>query len=553
MADRDDHPASHSLSRPFMQPLLAANAAGLWGVVAILLSLVLVSGFVATMPFARAPLAHSELLLPAYASATGLLEGITAALLFSLYTVQRNRALLFLAAGYLFSALIVPSWLLSFPGLFPDFGFEFGLQTTAAIATVRRIGFTLFVLAYALAPARGIPRGTTRGSLMGAIAAVAGMVGLLTFAIFASRETLPAFMLDGRHVGRLWSYVPPIALALYGLDMAILLRRRRSQLDLWVVLVLFSLMVELLLISYLGGAIRLSVGWWAGRLYGLVAASIVLLALLAETTLVYARLARTVAAERRVRQNRLTAMEALSASIAHEINQPLASMVTNADAALRWLAKAEPRLDKAGDALRRIVEDGHRANAVVTGIRTMFTTGTQERAELDLNALVEGAVQSASTEAMHGFIEIRTDLAPSPLTVVGNTVQLHHVLRNLIENAIDSVRIGGEWPRRVIVRTRLEAAGEVHVSVADNGTGIASDIVERLFDPFVSTKPGGMGMGLMFCRAVVEAHGGRVWASPNQPRGAVFHFSLPAAMVPGGDAPDMAGADPRGGEQGGAR
>ncbi len=334
-------------------------------------------------------------------------------------------------------------------------------------------------------------------------------------------------MRDDRNVNDVWRYVPMVALALYMLDMGVLAVRRRTPLDIWVCLVLFSLVIELLLISYLGGAIRLSVGWWAGRLYGLAAASIVLLVLLSETTAVYARLARIVAAERRARQNRLTAMEALSASIAHEINQPLASMITNADAALRWLAKDEPRIDKVDDALRRIVVDGHRANKVVAGIRTMFMKGAQERVELDLNALVQDAVRTAAAEARFEGISIETELDQELPPIIGNAVQLHQVLCNLIENGIDAIKAVGDQQRRLIIRTQSQPFGEVQVAVADSGTGIAAEVRDRIFDPFVSTKPGGMGMGLMFCRSITEAHlAGACGHRRNAPRGAVFHFSF---------------------------
>jgi signal transduction histidine kinase len=509
-------------------------------VLAVLLSLCLVGLFAASMPFARTPTAHTDLLLPAYAAAIFLLETITAALLFSLYSVQRSRALLFLASGYLFSALLTPAWVLSFPGVFSAFGIDLGLQSTAAIAATRRLGFPLFVLVYALAPRRGPARESARLGIGGALLATSAGAGLIVALILANRDGLPPFMLDAREVTMLWSFVPPLAIGLYCVSIALLLIRHRSPLDIWICLVLFSLIIELLLISYLGGATRLSVGWWAGRLYGLVAASIVLLVLLSESTLVYARLARTIAAERRTRQNRLTAMEALSASIAHEINQPLASMITNADAALRWLGKAEPRLDKAKDALGRIVADGHRASAIVTGIRTMFTTGSQERTELDLAALVTGAVRAAQTEAIHEFIDVDTDVDTSLPCVIGNAVQLHHVLRNLLENAIDAVRGAGRWPRRIVVRARRQTSGDVHVSVEDTGSGISDAVAERLFDPFISTKPGGMGMGLMFCRAVIEAHGGRIWTDANHPHGAIFHFSLPAAILPAGEERERA-------------
>ena len=494
-------------------------------------SLALLGVLTATMPFAREATRNTEIILPAYAAATFTLEIVTSALLFALYNVQRSKSLLLLASGYLFSALMIPGWVLTFPGVFTALG-DFGLQTTAAIAAVRRLVFPLFVLGYALAPVVAPTRRDAGRTVARTVLLVCAAAALALWLIFSNSALLPTFMRDDLHVSLLWHYIPLIALALYATDIGVLLVRRRSRLDIWVCLVLFSLIIELLLISYIGGGIRLSIGWWAGRLYGLVAASIVLLVLVFETTAVYARLSRIVSAERRARQNRLTAMEALSASIAHEINQPLASMITNADAGLRWLGKEEPRIDKVDAALRRIVDDGHRANKVVAGIRTMFMKGTQERVQLDPNELVADAVRTASSEARFEGISIEMALEANLPPVVGNAVQLHQVLCNLIENGLDAIKAADNRQRQLFLRTARNAMGDVEVAVEDSGTGIAEEVRERLFDPFVSTKPGGMGMGLMFCRSVIEAHGGRIWTTPNVPHGSIFHFSLPTAMFP---------------------
>src|SRR3546814_3001302 len=150
--------------------------------------------------------------------------------------------------------------------------------------------------------------------------------------------------------------------------------------------VLCTLLIELVLLSYVSAGLRLSRGWWAGRFYGFISASVVLLVLLSETTTLYARLARSVSAERRAREDRLTAMEALSASIAHEVNQPLASMVTNADAGLRWLGRNSPELEEARAALRRIASDGPRAGTGIEGIRMMFKKSAKKRVPLNLRS-----------------------------------------------------------------------------------------------------------------------------------------------------------------------
>lgn len=501
--------------------------------VAAVVAAALLGAFVVTIPFAHHAVADSGIILPAYAAAIFVLEIITSALLYSLYNVQRGPALLILASGYLSAALMIPGWVLTFPGLFAALGVEAGLQTTAAIAALRRLAFAFFVLGYALAPlggATGKPAGLRiLSAIIGVFVTVAAIMWLLT----KQQASLPAFMQDTHHVTALWSVVPGVAMIIYLLSIAILFRRKRAALDMWVCLVLFSLIIELTLLYYVSGGVRFSVGWWGGRIYGLTAAGTVLLVLLADTTTVYARLAQSLAAEQRARQNRLTAMEALSASIAHEINQPLASIITNADAGMRWLARAEPRADKVQDSLQAIVSDGHRANKIVSGIRTMFMKGAQERVPVDLVGVIRDVTAAASTEAELAGILVRIEADPNAPVVIGNPVQLRQVVWNLVENSIDAMKANGDRQRELRIRTRRIAEGDVEVQVQDTGTGLEPGTEEQIFEPFFSRKPGGMGMGLMFCRTVVEAHGGRFWTSANAPRGAVFHFSLPGSEANG--------------------
>jgi signal transduction histidine kinase len=499
--------------------------------IAILCLLVVASSL--TAPFAHLAPANTEILVPAYAASAFVLEAVTATLLLSLFRVQRCRPLIILAAGYVFSAALVLPWALTFPDVFDPLGIDGGLQTTAVIATLRRLGFPLFVLGYALTNFHDMIRMPARAAVAWTATAVLAVAGGAVWLILSGHASLPEFMRDNRNVADLWRAVPAAALLLYAAGLGILLWRRRAALDMWVSLVLFSLAIEILLVSYLGGAVRLSVGWWAGRLYGLGAASIVLLVLLSETTAVYARLARSVAAERRARQNRLTAMEALSASIAHEINQPLAGMITNADAGLRWLDREVPRIDEARAALQRIVADGHRTSKVVAGIRAMFTAGAQERERLDLNVVVADVIARAIKDAQLERVTVETDLDPAIAAVTGNPVQLRQVVSNLVDNAIDSMRASDGHGRVLRLSTRNRDPCDVEVTVADTGAGLSPEVEARMFEPFFSTKPDGMGMGLMFCRSVVEAHGGRLWAEPNAPHGALLRFLLPAAA---GDA-----------------
>jgi signal transduction histidine kinase len=226
-------------------------------------------------------------------------------------------------------------------------------------------------------------------------------------------------MSDETQVASAWQYVPIGASLICAIALILLWVRRRSVLDLWLMVVLCTSLIEIFLLAFLSSG-RFSVGWWAGRFYGLISASTVLLVLLSETMILHAPLALAVSAERRTRDARLTTMEALSASIAHEVNQPLASMVTNADAGLRWLERAHPDMDEARSAFKRIVCDGHCAGKVIESIRTMFVKGPQERIPLDRNALITEVLNCSSSEAQLARVSIETDLREELPFVTGN-------------------------------------------------------------------------------------------------------------------------------------
>jgi signal transduction histidine kinase len=494
----------------------------------------LVVALLATAPFAKLPLEGTAPLLPAYAAAVLVNELITASLLFAMFSVQRSRGLLVLAAAYLFSGLMVIPWGLTFPGVFSAPGLlDAGLQTTATIAAARRIGFPLLLLAYALLRDRHAPQADPRASLYRRLAitfaAVVVIVCAITLLSVAADPLLPRWMADARHVADAWHYVPPIAMALCFASAALLLwSRPLSLLDLWLLVVLLSAVIEILLLAYLAAGGRFSLGWWAGRVYGLTSSSIVLLVLLSETVTLYARLARSLMAERRSREARLTTLEMLSASIAHEVNQPLGSMVTNADAALRWLDRSQPDYGEVRQGLRRIAEDGHRAGKVIESVRTLFRKERHDRSSLDLNAVIAEAVQRAADESRSERLSFQTDLAPALPSVAGDALQLEQVIANLVANAIDAMSADSGRPRVLRVATGLSGPETVQVSVEDSGPGLSAQARQHLFEPFFTTKPRGMGMGLLFCRSIVEGHGGRLWADDSTAGGAIFRFTLPA-------------------------
>jgi C4-dicarboxylate-specific signal transduction histidine kinase len=227
--------------------------------------------------------------------------------------------------------------------------------------------------------------------------------------------------------------------------------------------------------------------------------------------------------------------DAVAASIAHEIKQPLTAMVTSADAGFRFLDRSAPNLDRAKEAFRRIAADGHRAGAVVESIRANFKNDDVARASLNVNELIQDALSLERGDLRKHRILVQAETAGPLPAVRGNRVQLQQVLINLITNAIHAMAAADD-PRVLSVKCEAHQQDGVVVSIADTGAGISSHDLDRIFDPLFTTKSDGMGMGLPICRAIIEAHEGRLSVSPNVPRGTVFQFTLR------GNAPASAGA-----------
>ena len=229
------------------------------------------------------------------------------------------------------------------------------------------------------------------------------------------------------------------------------------------------------------------------------------------------------------RMSQLTTMGAMAASIAHEINQPLAAITTHGQAGLRWLSRAAPDIEEAAGSLQRIIESAERVTTIVGGIRAMFKTGSGEKTSIAINELVLEVLSLAEGELHRNDILAQTDLTQHLPPVTAERVQLQQVIFNLISNAIEAMCSVSDRPRLLAIKSQRHAPDGVLVIVRDTGTGIASQDAGRIFAPFVTTKPNGMGMGLAICRSIVEAHGGRIWVSAGEPHGSVFHVFLPTA------------------------
>jgi PAS domain S-box-containing protein len=225
--------------------------------------------------------------------------------------------------------------------------------------------------------------------------------------------------------------------------------------------------------------------------------------------------------------NRVSMMGELTASIAHEVNQPLSGVVTNGSACLRWLAGDVPNVEEAREAARRIVRDGKRAGEVISRVRALTKRSATPREKLDMNETIRDVLALVGDEAKRKGVMIRTQFADDLSPVSGDRVQLQQVVLNLVMNATEAMSSVDDRPRELFITTRNIDADQVLATVKDSGTGIDPNTLDKIFDPFYTTKPGGMGMGLSISRTILQAHGGRLWATVNDGPGTSFHFTLP--------------------------
>jgi signal transduction histidine kinase len=496
---------------------------------ALVVVLVLLAAFCATVPFAAVPVGYIREFIPAYAAAMFVISSITSALLFVQFSVVHSRALLAVSGGYLFSALITIPWALTFPDLFE--AADMAGTTWGVLTRVWRLVFPLSVIGYTLLKddeaSTAWPRALSYFAILLSAAGLLVAADLVTWLATSTRELTPRGLLFSV-IDRAQADWNALLLLLASFALALLWSRRRSVLDLWLMVVMCGLLIELCLIILVGR--RYVVGWYAARLYFLVSSTLVLAVLLSETALLYARLARSVMAESREREARLMTMDVLSASIAHEMSQPLASIVTNADAAARWMGRPTPDLDEVKASLGQIRNSAYRARDLIGSIRAMIKRDARNRLPLDVNDLVREVVALMERELQRNRISVELELDEHLPTVQADQVQLQQVLINLITNGLEAMA-GNRRARNLRVKSAIQEPDSVLISVADTGTGIDPEIVDRIFNPLFTTKSNGMGMGLSICRSIIEGHGGRLWGSAGAEGGSVFQFILPANIA----------------------
>jgi signal transduction histidine kinase len=495
---------------------------------ALIVALLLPVPFIAMIPIGQMQLPRIDSYIPVVDTVMFINDSIAATLLFAQFSIIRSPSLLALAGGFLFTAFLVIPHALSFPGAFAPNGLlGAGLQTTPWLNEFWFLGLPFAVIAYALLKRADGSQQIPRSAVLFAVFAMVIAVFVLTWALMwlttDGIEFLPAIMSDPVHPQLAWHFIPLVLVSL--IAMALLGSGRQSALDLWLLVVLEAWMLNALLFNRL--VVRWSVFWYCGRVFAALATIVILLFLLSQTTVLYWRLARSHMMLERERDNRLMNAQAITATIGHEIRQPLTAIATNANAALRWLGRTPPDHDEIGAALNRIKYDGRRVSEVFDGIRDLFGKADHAKQPIDINEIILGVMLSLQGQLRdHGvaaFPELTTEL---PL-IKGHRGQLQQVIINLINNAVEAMDVTIDRRRVLHVRTELRGREAITVVIKDSGPGIDPNKLDDIFRAFFTTKPRGTGLGLAICRMIVEHHGGQLTVLSDGKSGALFQFVLP--------------------------
>jgi signal transduction histidine kinase len=490
--------------------------------------LLLLAVFAAALPFSHVHLRRVDSIIPLVSTAMFIGDSITAVLLFGQFAVLRTRSLLVLATGYLFTGLIVIPYALTFPGAFTAGGLlGAGPQTAASIFLVWHLGLPVTIVAYALLENAGAALQRVRMPVSKAIAAACFITflatGIVTWVTTAFHDWLPQVSItDTRLIGQ--SFLLAAVVFFSFVAVVVLWARRRSVLDLWLLVVAFAWLLDSILTYYTES--RFTVVWYANRVVRVVSANVVLFVLISESARIYARLAASIMAQRHERESRAMTLEAMSAAIEHEVRQPLAAIMANAGAAVRWMDHTPPNIVEAREAAAEVSHDATRATEMLHAVRQIFARSDEEQTRFDANRLVEEAIAMVRAELNASHIGVQLQLARPLPEIVANRAQLQEVIVNLVHNAADAMRGITDHATVLSVITRRED-DRIEICVADTGSGIPEKNPERIFEPFFTTKAHGSGMGLAICRSIVERHGGSLSAARSDPFGSVFRVVLP--------------------------
>lgn len=502
---------------------------------AIAVTVLVLAGFVAVLPVASQPMVELNSFFPSLDAIVLVSDLVTAVLLYTQFSISRSRALLALATGYLFTALIVVPHALTFDHAFSQSGLlGANIQTGSWLFIFWHIGFAAALLAYALLREQRVAEAAiqmrTGVAIAWSIALVVVTVCVATWFATAGATLLPPIILDQRRISRIVIYPISFAILVSVAAMLLLLpRRRNSLLDLWLAVVALVAILELAF-SGLIPSVRFSAGFYAGRLFSLMTASIVLIVLLAETARLHVRLAHANARLSSEQDSKMMNLHVMASSIVHEMRQPLSGASTYSGATAQWLKRSPPDIGRALEANARALDAIERADEVLQGVRALFAGHEAlPKDPVDINDLVDHMARLQNPELDGLEVHLSLDAALPP--VLGNKGQLQQLVANLITNAREAMAATNG---RRILRITTEPAGDgAAILIEDSGPGISPEIRDKMFDAFVSSKANGMGLGLAICRLILDRHQGGLSVSAAKPHGTIFKVTLPRETRPG--------------------
>jgi signal transduction histidine kinase len=486
--------------------------------------------FVMVAPFARVPLPPVYVFIPVIQTVVCVAELVTAILLFAQYSIQPQLGLLALASGYIFSGLFAFLQTLAFPGAYAPNGLIGNpLISTVYFFDLWHLALPTAVLVYALSADTGATTYKSNGITIGiTVVSVLAVTAALTWVVTAGAKYLPPTYVDGTRQAPITSYLTGFIWLVSAAGLLALFKYKRTSLAVWLMVAVFATLPDLTLGTVMT-AVRFTLGWYTARTYALIASFTVLAVMLTETTLLYARLANTVLLLRRERSNRLMSLDAATAAMAHELGQPLTAIASRSRAASNWIKRTPPVLDEAQACLAAISDSTIRADEIISGVRDLFKRSDKHRTMIHVDDVARQVLRLVQPDLLLNKVSVATEFHNDLPEVHADRTQIQQVILNLVRNAIDAMGSTPAPARRLRLATSVNENTSILLSIQDTGPGIAGEKPERVFEPFVTTKSTGMGLGLSICRTVVQDHGGSLRLAKSDSDGCVFEVALPIA------------------------
>ena len=489
------------------------------------------------------PLPRSDGFIPAVQAIIAAVDFLTAVLLFAQYATERSRAVLWLAAGYFFTALIVVAHTLTFPGAFTPTGlFGAGQQTAAWLYIVWHVAVPASAYGYALlkpkSPATAGVHATPAVAVRRTAALVLVLAVVLTWGAIAAGDSLPTLVLSATTFASTASLVTALPLIMSALAFVALWQRRTSVLDEWLLVALVAAVAETALGVFLGAS-RYTFAVYASRPLAVVTSCALLVALLSEMTGLYVRLSAAVEALQRERANKLMNLDVVVSTIAHEIRQPLMVTTTCSAVIENLLRKPTIDVDEVRVNLADVKSASLRIGETIDSLRGLFKNPREAAQRIDVNDVALDSLKTLDAELSHNRVTVVTELEARLPAVIGHRGQLREVFVNIMQNAIDELGSLADRERTLRIRTSRPQPNRVAITIEDSGRGIAADRLPNLFTAFVTTKTRGMGLGLSLCQMIVDRHNGQLAVSSEIGKGTRFEISVPAEPDASTDSPGL--------------